>query len=53
MQKCVRHVSGNVTLNELARLLARYDFVLVNKSKIVTVTDLLDKVSRSMVNDKI
>lgn len=50
MQKCVRHVSSNVTLNELARLLTRYDFAIVDKTKIVTTTDLIDKVSTSMGN---
>ena len=37
----LRHVSSNITLNELGRILHRNRFALVDETKWVTATDLL------------
>lgn len=39
----IRHVSGSVTLAELGRILVRNRFALVDKTKFVTTSDLIDK----------
>lgn len=38
----IRHVSMDIPLNELNRILTRNDFVLVDKKYIVTTADLLE-----------
>lgn len=45
VQRELRHVSTAVTLDELARILTRNKFALVNKTKFVTSSDLLKKIS--------
>ena len=44
VQRELRHVSLAVSLDELGRILARNRFALVNRSKFVTSSDLLQKV---------
>lgn len=41
----IRHVTGTTTLNELGRILSRNGFALVDKTKFVTTSDLLAKIS--------
>ena len=38
-------MSGNITLAELGRILARNKFALVEKTKFVTTSDLLSKIA--------
>jgi hypothetical protein len=45
IQPDLRHVSTAVSLDELARILTRNKFALVNKTKFVTTSDLLKKIS--------
>jgi predicted transcriptional regulator len=45
VQRELRHVSGSVTLAELGRILARNRFALVDKTKFVTTSDLLNKIA--------
>ena len=47
VQRELRNVSTAVSLDELARILARNKFALVNKTKWVTTSDLLKKVCPS------
>ena len=44
VQRELRHVSKNITLAELGRILARNKFAIVDEVKFVTTTDLLNKV---------
>ena len=44
VQRELRHVSLTISLDELGRILARNRFALVNRSKFVTTTDLLQKI---------
>ena len=41
VERELRHVSNNITLDEMGRILARNKFALVEKTKFVTTTDLL------------
>lgn len=44
VQRELRHVSNEITLNELGRILTRNKFALVDKTKFVTSSDLLKEV---------
>lgn len=41
----LRHMSNSMTLSELGRVLTRNKFALVEKTKFVTVSDLMKKLS--------
>lgn len=45
VQRELRHVSNGTTLDELARVLARNRFALVEKTKFVTTSDIMKKIS--------
>lgn len=45
VQRDLRHVSSTISLDEMSRILNRNKFALIEKTKFVTTSDLLKKIS--------